>query len=217
MENPWKFIKLSDYESHMALGTVMQLQVLNRIMKKQLDTYPVQSAMVLGVAGGNGLEHLKIENYTKVYGIDINADYLQEVEKRYQNLFPVLECICLDVALEGAKLPTAELLIANLFIEYIGYACFQKTVTHIKPTYISCTIQMNADGTFVSDSPYLQVFDDLDSIHQTIETEVLIKSMQEIGYQQIALMEYVLPNGKKLVKVDFVNRFFIRSVEKTNT
>lgn len=46
MENPWKFIKLSDYESHMALGTVMQLQVLNRIMKKQLDIYPVQLSLI---------------------------------------------------------------------------------------------------------------------------------------------------------------------------
>lgn len=40
MENPWKFIKLSDYESHMALGTVMQLQVLNRIMKKAVGYIP---------------------------------------------------------------------------------------------------------------------------------------------------------------------------------
>lgn len=210
MENPWKYIKLSDYENHMALGTVMQLQVLNRIMKKQLEAYPVRSAMVLGVAGGNGLEHINVANYTKVYGVDVNADYLQEVKKRYQNLHPILECICLDIVTEGTKLPTAELLIANLLIEYIGYACFRETVTHINPNYISCTIQMNADSTFVSDSPYLQVFDGLDRIHQTIETEALIKNMQEIGYQQIALMEYVLPNGKKLVKVDFVKYFLMQ-------
>ena len=32
MGNPWKSIKLSDYESHMKLDTVMQLQILNRNM-----------------------------------------------------------------------------------------------------------------------------------------------------------------------------------------
>lgn len=33
MENPWKEILLADYENHMKLDWVMQLQVMNEMMK----------------------------------------------------------------------------------------------------------------------------------------------------------------------------------------
>ncbi len=32
MKNPWEEISLTDYESHMQLDSVMQLQVLNEMM-----------------------------------------------------------------------------------------------------------------------------------------------------------------------------------------
>ena len=59
MVNPWIEILLDDYENHMRLGSVMQLQTMNQMMKSQLEDYPVSSAMILGVAGGNGLEHVQ--------------------------------------------------------------------------------------------------------------------------------------------------------------
>lgn len=68
MNNPWKDVNLSDYESHMALDTVKQLQALNQMMKDQFNKYDIQSAMILGIAGGNGLEHVNVEKITKVYG-----------------------------------------------------------------------------------------------------------------------------------------------------
>ena len=35
MNNPWETIALSDYENHMSLESVSQLQVLNRMMGEQ--------------------------------------------------------------------------------------------------------------------------------------------------------------------------------------
>lgn len=55
--NPWQKITLDTYENHMQLASVMQLQALNTMMKEQLASYPVTSVMILGIAGGNGLEH----------------------------------------------------------------------------------------------------------------------------------------------------------------
>ena len=71
MNNPWKSISLSDYENHMAMDSVQQLQAMNQMMKGQLNQYEVQSAMILGIAGGNGLEHVDTEKLNKVYGVDI--------------------------------------------------------------------------------------------------------------------------------------------------
>lgn len=206
MENPWKSITLSDYETHMKLDSVMQLQTLNAMMKKQLSGYPAHSVMILGIAGGNGLEHIDTEKYSAVYGIDINTEYLQEVEKRYENLNGILKCLCADLTADVSELPSADLVIANLLIEYIGYECFQRVIGQVNPKYVSCGIQINTDKEFVSDSPYLHAFDGLNSVHHQMETDKLTRAMADIGYKTVSETEYPLPNGKKLVQADFEYR-----------
>ena len=37
----------------------------------KLDAYQVNTAMIFGIAGGNGLEHVSKEKYQIVYGVDI--------------------------------------------------------------------------------------------------------------------------------------------------
>ena len=206
MTNPWKDINLSDYESHMALDSVQQLQTMNRMMKAQLNQYDIQSAMILGVAGGNGLEHVDTKKLNKVYGVDINKEYLITTEKRYENLSDILECICVDLNSEAEKLPQVDMLIANLLIEYIGYECFQKVVKVTKPQYASCIIQINMDDSFVSDSPYLHVFDGLEHVHHQMTEQELKNCMNVIDYRLIQMLEYQLPNGKKLVQLDFYKK-----------
>lgn len=203
MNNPWKDVNLSDYESHMALDSVQQLQAMNQMMQGQLNKYDIQSAMILGIAGGNGLEHINVEKITKVYGVDINEEYLATTKERYKNLSGILECLCVDLCNETEKLPEANLLIANLLIEYIGYECFQKAVKVVNPHYVSCIIQINTDDSFVSDSPYLHAFDGLECVHHQMEKQELQKSMEIMGYQLIGNFEYPLPNGKKLMQLDF--------------
>lgn len=46
MKNPWEEIPLADYENHMKLDTVLQLQTLNEMMKGQFDTDSVSSMMM---------------------------------------------------------------------------------------------------------------------------------------------------------------------------
>lgn len=204
MNNPWEDISLSDYENHMSLDSVKQLQAMNSIMKKQFGAYPVDTAMVLGVAGGNGLEHVSKDKYKTVYGVDINADYLKAVEARYGALEGVLECIKADIINECDKLPEAQLVIANLLIEYTGYEAFMKAMMRVRPLYISCVIQINIDEhQWVSDSPYLHAFDRLDEVHCQMEDEALTKVMEEICYRKILSESYPLPNGKALLRLDY--------------
>lgn len=176
--NPWEEISLSDYENHMSLDSVKQLQAMNEMMKKQFAAYPITTAMVFGIAGGNGLEHVNPVKYKKIYGIDMIG--------------------------ESDRLPEAELVIANLFIEYVGYEAFKKAVLKSHAQYVSCIIQINTDEeTWVSDSPYLHAFDGLDAVHHQMEEKALTKAMNEIGYRPLKTDEYPLPNGKKLVMLDF--------------
>ena len=203
MNNPWKEIALSDYENHMSLEDVQQLQELNRIMKEQFKLYPIISVMVLGVAGGNGLEHIDLKKYKRVVGVDINQQYLEEAKKRYMYLGDALELICLDLINEADKLPPIDMLISNLLIEYIGYEAFQRVVKKTNPQFISCVIQINESEEFVSNSPYLHAFDRLEEVHCQMESEVLMHTLDDVGYKCILSIDYPLPNGKKLVRLDF--------------
>ena len=202
--NPWNEIKLDDYENHMSLDSVNQLQTMYAMMKEQFEAYSVETSMVLGVAGGNGLEHVSKDKYKTVYGVDINEEYLCKVDKRYPQLQGVLKCLKIDLINEADKLPEAQLVIANLLIEYIGYPAFQKAVSKIDPEYVSCVIQINTDTTqWVSDSPYLHAFDRLDEVHHQMEGSALEEAMKEIGYSLILNTLKDLPNGKALQRLDF--------------
>lgn len=201
-QNPWTKIDLSDYENHMKWESVMQLQAMNEMMKEQFRAYPVHTIMILGIAGGNGLEHTP-SNINKIYGVDINPAYLAQCAKRYTHLESVLECVCTDLTSENITLPYADMVVANLLIEYIGYRCFQTEIAKVDPLYVSCIIQSNTDDNFVSDSPYLHVFDNLHAIHHPMQETELIIAMKESGYALITKKEQPLPNGKKLVQLDF--------------
>lgn len=206
MNNPWETIPLSDYEKHMSLDTVLQLQTLSEMMKSALNRYPAKTLMILGVAGGNGLEHVDTSVFERVYGVDVNEEYLETCRCRYPNLIGTLETICADVSKDTCRLPQADLLLANLLIEYIGCDCFRKTVLQTAPRFVSCVIQVDTDSSFVSDSPYQHIFDGLQSIHRTINEKDLDEMMKSIGYCAELREEKGLPNGKRLVKLDFKQR-----------
>lgn len=206
MKNPWQNILLDDYENHMKLDNIKQLPIMNKMMKNQFYRYPIKTMMILGIAGGNGLEHIDVKKFHKIYGIDINQDYLQECKRRYQNLSDILECLCIDLTNNCVELPKVDMLIANLLIEYIGYDCFQRIINKLRCKYVSMIIQVNDGDTFVSDSPYLHVFDDLNQVHHQIKEDELILLMNKTGYNLITIDNQLLPNNKKLVQLDFVQK-----------
>lgn len=207
MENPWKEIDLNDYENHMKLHSIQQLQMLNSVMNNQFFCYPVSSVMILGIAGGNGLEHISKDRFSSVFGVDINSDYLNECCFRYPSLAEVFHPIQADLTDENIALPHADLVIANLFIEYIGYDHFKRAIETISPQIVSAVIQLNPDVEFVSDSPYLHAFDRLEEVHHQLSVAELTLSMKEIGYQLISQEETPLPNAKKLLRLDYQRQY----------
>ena len=203
MDNPWESIPLSDYEGHMGSAGVMQLQMLNKIMKEQLCEYPVTTAVILGAAGGNGLEHISSEKYSAVSAVDINRSYLEEAKARYGDCGGVTEYLCIDLATQYERLPRADLIIADLLIEYIGHECFCRCVKQTGARYVSCVIQVNDGEGFVSSSPYENAFDRLQEVYCRIEEDELISRLRTIGHVPTLRKEYPLPNGKKLIRLGF--------------
>lgn len=203
MDNPWKQIRLDDYENHMKLASVMQLQAMNEMMRDQFRRYAVRTVMILGVAGGNGLEHISPGAFDKVYGVDVNPLYLDQCVRRYPDIKHIFQPIEADLSDTSARLPCAGLVIANLFIEYTGYEAFRQIVHKVNAGYISCVIQSNPDTDFVSGSPYQHVFDHLKDIHHQISPGGLSDSMRTIGCKLIFEDEKPLPNNKRLIRLDY--------------
>src|SRR5262245_21216971 len=101
--NAWLDIPLPDYESHMQSAGVGQLRVLSELFAEVLALRKPRSVVILGIAGGNGLEHIDSTITKRVVGVDINPEYLQAVRERYGEM-AALELCRADLAQDSLAL-----------------------------------------------------------------------------------------------------------------
>ncbi|MDL2259212.1 class I SAM-dependent methyltransferase [Eubacteriales bacterium OttesenSCG-928-K08] len=202
MKNPWEEMELAHYEAHMSLQGVEQLQTLETITKEQLEAFDVTSVAILGIAGGNGLKHIP-ETVASIIGVDINREYLIACEARYGNMNGRLSLLCKDLSQDEAALPSVDLILANLFVEYVGIERFANLVSVNGAKYVSCAIQINTKAQFVSVSPYAKMFDGIGALHQDIDPTAFSSTLQKAGYVELRQVQYNLPNGKYLLRLDY--------------
>ena len=163
--------------------------------------HPCRSVAILGVAGGNGVEHAQALPFETIYGVDINADYLAACRARFALLGDRLVLLQRDLTRD--PLPPAQLVIANLLIEYTGVDAFLKRVAQAKPEAVSCVIQHNGAQGFVSASPHAQAFAAIEKLHKDVPVGALTDGMEGIGYALTHLSSHPLPSGKLLLRADF--------------
>lgn len=206
--NPWERLPLLVYENHMRSDGVKQLQTLNGIMREQFQSYKISSTAIFGVTGGNGLEHTVTAGFEKIFGIDISAEYLSVCRERFGDMGGRLTLLNRDLSDPDCALPRAELIIADLVIEYIGICAFVSHARKCGAEFISCVIQKNNGADFVSSSPFISEFDGVSALHRDIEAEKLTEAMYNDGFFPRPALEYGLPNGKALLRLDFVRGEF---------
>jgi threonine dehydrogenase-like Zn-dependent dehydrogenase len=119
MADPWLSIPLADYEGHMGADNVQQLSALSGLFKRALDVSLPDSVAILGIAGGNGLEHANPATIKRIVGFDINPGYLDEVRRRFVT-HPNLELQCVDLSQDEVRVAPAALVHAALFFEHAG-------------------------------------------------------------------------------------------------
>jgi hypothetical protein len=103
----------------MGSEAVRQLAALSEVFRRTLNRHRPESVAVLGVAGGNGLEHIDPTVTKRVIGIDINQRYLSEVQRRFEALAG-LELYCRDLGEGELGLPRVDLVHAALIFEHAG-------------------------------------------------------------------------------------------------
>jgi len=119
MSNPWLNITLADYEGHMKSAEVQQLDVLSELFAEALACCRPSSVAVLGIAGGNGLDHVDPNITKRVVGLDGNPLYLDEVRRRYAGKY-VLGLYRVDLAAEPVDMEPLQLVHAALVFEHAG-------------------------------------------------------------------------------------------------
>lgn len=203
--SPWRDIGLDVYEAHMGDAAVGQLERLHQLLGEQLHDHPARTIGILGVAGGNGLDMIDPRSADGVHGYDVNPAYLDACRERYGDRFGerlrLTEC-SIDRAL---IIDPADLLIANLVIEYIGLAEFVAfaAANAERIGVLSCVTQQNRGAGIVSASPHSSAFDGLETIASEIDPPTFASAMAAAGFTMIGTAEYPLPNGKVLTRQDF--------------
>lgn len=202
--SPWNEIPLEDYENHMSHNSVGQLEILNFLTKKYLDKIKPKTCLFLGVAGGNGLEHIENSITQNVIGVDINQSYLDITKERYEQKISNLELINFDIATDTKVFCKADFIWAGLVLEYTGIdKSLEFAVSNLQTGgNLIVSIQSNNGVQSVSQSG-IESVQKVGSIFQLVDSEVLIKKAIEKGLKLVENEESFFPNGKSLKTFHF--------------
>jgi hypothetical protein len=146
MLNPWLNVPLADYEGHMKSAEVRQLEALSDLFAQVLALCRPASVAVLGIAGGNGLEHIDGRITRRVVGLDVNPVYLGAVRERY-SMVRGLELYCVDLARQLVDLKPVQLVHAALVFEHAGVGhCLENAIALAAPRgALSAVLQLPSE------------------------------------------------------------------------
>jgi len=208
LHHPWLSVPLRDYEAHMNSEAVAQLAPLSDMFAQALAAFHPESVVILGVAGGNGLERIDPAVTRRISAIDINPEYLAAVRQRHAAL-PGLELHCLDLAEQHADLAPCDLVHAALIFEHAGLdRCLDNAIDLVAPEgVLSVVLQLpSTTAPAVGDSPVASVQAHRNHFH-FVDTEFLTSQLESRGFRLQRTATRPLPSGKA-----FWQAFFRKSV-----
>ena len=178
----------------MQSAPVGQLGVLSELFGEVLGTCRPESVAILGIAGGNGLEHIDPAVTHRVYGVDINPEYLEAARERFAGL----ELHCADLAEQPVALPPVELVHAALIFEHAGTGrCLENAVNMVSPGgALSVVLQLPssiAEGVGAGSLPSIAA---LGPHFRLIDPDALRREIEARGFRLVQSVRRSLPSGK---------------------
>src|SRR5210317_816860 len=193
----WNQVSLGDYENHMKHDSVGQLQLLNSLTKQYLSVHKPRNPLFLGIAGGNGLEHIDPTLVHQVVGIDINEEYLKQTEIRFKDNLPQLRLIKCNMDETNESFIQSDFIWAALFLEYVDLKnCIQFMLNNLSEKgLVIVTIQSNNGNEAVSQSG-IEGVKVLSRQFKSIDREIVLKAFNDAGFSLQLEEVNELPNGK---------------------
>jgi SAM-dependent methyltransferase len=197
MSNPWLNIPLGEYEGHMKSAEVQQLDVLSELFAEALACCRPTSVAVLGVAGGNGLEHVGSRGITRIVGLDVNPLYLDEVRRRHADKRG-LELHCVDLAEQVVDLEPVQMVHAALVFEHAGVdRCLENAISLVAPGgALSVVLQLPVEFGQGAVASRFSSMRKLNSHFSWIDPEWLHETLAQHKFRPIHQARRSLPAGK---------------------
>ena len=199
--NPWLRVPLADYEGHMA--HVGQAALLDRLLGDAIARLQPRSLAVLGAAGGNGFGHLVGPLVTRTVAVDLNPDYLRELERRYAGRVQSLETVCADIADPELRIDPVDYVHATLVFEYADAAAALANIGRwvMRGGSLGVLLQLPGSAT-VSPSPFARVAELAPAMHLKDEDE-FVGLAHAAGFKESGRQAIEMPGGKRFVWRDF--------------
>jgi SAM-dependent methyltransferase len=199
MRSPWLDIPLADYEGHMALPGIGQSDLLATQFSDLLTLWAPASAAVIGCAGGNGFDRVRVAVTQRLVGIDINPHYLRELSYRYAAVIPGLELYVRDIQEPVERIAPVELIYAALVFEYVDPVPALRNLKSIcRPEGVLATVlQLPSDGSPpVSESPF-DTLKELGPTMRLLSPDTLADCATAAGFALQSSRTIALSSGKK--------------------
>lgn len=199
MSNPWLSVPLNEYEQHMSSEEVRQLGSLSELFAEAITGCRPSSIAVLGIAGGNGLEHIDTSVTTRVVGLDLNPHYIEAVRQRYSHL-PGLDLHCVNLSEQRIMLEPVQLVHAALIFEHAGVdRCLENAIALTAPGgNLSVVLQLPAEsGKAVGTSRFASI-ENLHAHFSFVRPATLCESLAGRGFRLAHETTRELPAGKAI-------------------
>jgi Methyltransferase domain len=156
--NPWSLVSASEYEAYMGPGALDELAPLSTIFAKVYGARRPRRLAMLGVATGNGLEHVDLHLTGRIVGLDVNLSYLAVARQRLRRLGAALELHCCDVERAPLEAGRFDLVHAGLLLEYVDVRVLvPKVASWLAPGGAFTVVLQLPGGPAASESRYPSV------------------------------------------------------------
>jgi SAM-dependent methyltransferase len=197
-DNPWLHVPATDYERHMNSPAVGQRERLHALVGDVLTRTQPRSALLLGCATGNGLEHFDPAVTDRVVGIDLNGEYLRCFEERFPRGRIRLETRCADLDTCAIESSAFDLVHAALVLEDVAWpSVLSRAVDGSRPGGILSVVlqRPSTESPAVTPSPYPSLRA-LERIFRFVDPDALGARATELGLQCERRRTEPLPSGK---------------------
>jgi hypothetical protein len=151
-------VSASEYEAYMGPGALDELAPLSTIFAKVYAARRPRRLAVLGVATGNGLEHVDLHLTGRIVGLDLNLSYLAVARQRLRRLGAALELHCSDVERTQLDAGRFDLVHAALLLEYVDVRVLMPRVASwLAPEGAFTVVLQLPGGPAIEDSRYPSV------------------------------------------------------------
>jgi hypothetical protein len=197
--NPWTLVPAAEYEAFMGAAGTDEMAPLAALFGRVYEARHPRRLAVLGVATGNGLEHVKVRETGRTVGVDVNLTYLAVTRQRHMRLGPSLQLVCADLEKVELEPSGFDLVHAALVLEYVDLrVAIPRIAGWLSPGgAVAVVLQLPGPGPSPSTWPH-EAVRALAGVMRLVPPEELRAACDAAGLREARAFVVPLASGRRL-------------------